>query len=94
MGRDGSCHHWISDNNRLDEIFGPMPDLPPPSTWLWTLRRKATVIAAVHGGWVPIEEVCQSYKISVDEFLAWERDVARSVLCSKRRERHPSALQL
>ncbi len=41
------------------------------------MRRKATVIKAVRGGWVPIEEICQSYNISVDEFLAWERDLDR-----------------
>ena len=29
------------------------------------------------GDWMPIEEVCQVYKISVDEFLAWERDIDR-----------------
>jgi hypothetical protein len=31
----------------------------------------------VRGGWVPIEEVCRLYNLSVDEFLAWERDVDR-----------------
>jgi hypothetical protein len=29
------------------------------------------------GGWVPIEEACRQYKLSVDEFLAWERDIDR-----------------
>ncbi len=49
----------------------------PKLTERWTVRRKATVIQAVRGGWVPIEEICEVYKISVDEFLAWERDVDR-----------------
>jgi hypothetical protein len=31
----------------------------------------------VRGGWVPIEEACRLYKLSVDEFLAWERDIDR-----------------
>jgi Protein of unknown function (DUF1153) len=31
----------------------------------------------VRGGWVPIAEVCEAYDISVDEFLAWERDIDR-----------------
>ena len=53
-----------------------VPDLPRPGQ-RWTVRRKATVIQAVRGGWVPIEEICEMYKISVDEFLAWERDVDR-----------------
>ena len=31
----------------------------------------------VRGGWVPIEEICEIYNISVDEFVAWERDIDR-----------------
>ena len=53
-----------------------VPDLPR-LTQRWTVRRKATVIRAVRGGWVPIEEVCELYDISADEFVAWERDVDR-----------------
>jgi Protein of unknown function (DUF1153) len=53
-----------------------IPELPSP-TQRWTVRRKASVIEAVRGGWVPIEEVCEVYNISVDEFLAWERDIDR-----------------
>ena len=58
------------------DAFWPMPELPKP-TQRWTVRRKAAVIAAVRGGWVPIEEACELYDISVDEFLAWERDLDR-----------------
>ena len=58
-----------------DEL-NQVPDLPRPRQ-RWTVRRKATVIQAVRGGWVPIEEVCELYQISVDEFLAWERDLDR-----------------
>jgi hypothetical protein len=41
------------------------------------VRRKVAVIEAVRGGWVPIEEICRLYNLSVDEFLAWERDIDR-----------------
>jgi hypothetical protein len=58
------------------EVFGPMPELPAPSN-RWTVRRKAAVIEAVRGGWVPVEEVCRLYTLSVDELLAWERDIDR-----------------
>jgi len=64
-----------------DNSFGSMPELPssvkPPSKLRGTVRRKAAVIKAVRGGWVPIEEVCRLYTLSVDEFLAWERDIDR-----------------
>ena len=53
-----------------------MPELPKPHQ-RWTVRRKAAVIEAVHGGWMPIEEACELYRISVDEFLGWERDLDR-----------------
>src|SRR5215211_3510084 len=58
------------------ELLDLVPDLPSP-TQRWTVARKTTVIRAVRGGWVPIEEVCELYSISVDEFIAWERDVDR-----------------
>ena len=56
--------------------FGSLAKLPKP-TQRWTVRRKAAVIEAVRGGWIPIEEACELYSISVDEFLAWERDIDR-----------------
>ncbi len=76
---------WLSETERLDDIFGPMPELPPPSTQIRTPQGKTAVVEAVRGGWVPIEEVCQSYMISVDEFLSWERDVDRLVTHGQRR---------
>ena len=61
------------DPNQAD-TFGRMPELPSLSK-RWTVRRKAAVIEAVRGGWVPIEEACRLYELSVEEFLAWERDI-------------------
>jgi len=58
------------------DAYGPMPELPKPRQ-RWTVRRKAAVVEAVRGGWIPIEEACELYSISVDEFLAWERDLDR-----------------
>jgi hypothetical protein len=65
-----------ADELSLDDVLDQMPELPRPRQ-RWTVRRKAAVIQAVRGGWVPIEEVCQLYTLSVDEFLAWERDIDR-----------------
>jgi hypothetical protein len=53
-----------------------IPELPRPDQ-RWTVRRKAAVVEAVRGGWVPINELCALYNISVDEFIAWERDLDR-----------------
>jgi hypothetical protein len=35
-----------------------MPELPKCNQ-RWTVRRKAAVIEAVRGGWIPIEEACE-----------------------------------
>ena len=45
--------------------------LPPPDTKRWTARRKASVVAAVLSSIITIEEVCQRYGLSVDEFRSW-----------------------
>ena len=63
-------------NDDWTAVCGQMPALPAPDQ-RWTVRRKAAVIEAVRGGWVPIEEICELYNISVDEFLTWERDMDR-----------------
>ena len=64
------------DDDRSDPL-NQVPQLPSPGQ-RWTARLKAAVIEAVRGGWVPIEEACRLYNISVDEFLAWERDIDRN----------------
>lgn len=58
------------------DLLDLVPELPTVSQ-RWTVQRKATVVQAVRGGWVPIEEICARYRISVDEFIAWERDLDR-----------------
>jgi len=64
-------------NDGRADLFGQIPELPALSK-RWTVRRKAAVVEAVRGGWVPIEEVSRLYNLSVDEFLAWERDIDRN----------------
>ena len=56
----------------------PRAQMPLPSPGQrWTGLRKAAVVEAVRGGWVPIEEVSRVYMLSVDEFLAWESEIDR-----------------
>ena len=47
-------------------------DLPPPNTQRWVARRKAEVVAAVRAGLLTLEQACQRYHLSAEEFLAWE----------------------
>ncbi len=60
-------------------VIGPTGDpltihnLPPVDTKRWVIRRKAEVVAAVRGGLLSLEEACERYRLSVEEFLAWQR---------------------
>ncbi len=47
--------------------------LPPPGTKRWVIRRKAAVIAAVNQGLITLQEACERYTLSLDEFLVWKR---------------------
>ena len=65
------------------QVIGPdgelmtLADLPPPETRRWVIRRKAKVVAAVRGGLISLEEACQRYRLSVEEFLSWQRSIDR-----------------
>ena len=52
-------------------------DLPPPNTKRWVIRRKAEVVAGVRSGLISLEEACQRYKLSVEEFISWQRLIER-----------------
>jgi hypothetical protein len=55
----------------------PTFELPPPDTKRWVVRRKAIVVAAVRSGSLSIQEACRRYKLSLEEFLAWQRAIDR-----------------
>jgi hypothetical protein len=46
-------------------------DLPPPTTRRWVARRKFTVVQAVYGGLLTIEEACEMYDLSKEELSGW-----------------------
>ena len=59
------------------DLFGLIPDLPPPDTKRWVVRRKAIVVHAVRNGAISLQEACRRYRLSVEEFLAWQRAIER-----------------
>jgi len=59
----------------LPRINGNGSELPPPDTTRWIARRKAVVVDAVHSGAINIEEACRRYRLSIEEFAAWERAI-------------------
>ena len=52
--------------------------LPPAGTTRWVVRRKAEVVAAVNGGLLSIDDVCNRYGLTLEEFAGWQRAVDRS----------------
>lgn len=52
-----------------------MTDLPSPGPQRWVVRKKAIVVTAVRGGLLTIDEACERYTLSVDEFMTWQRDI-------------------
>lgn len=54
-----------------------MSDLPPPETERWVARRKAQVVGAVREGRLTLDAACERYRLSPEEFLAWERMIDR-----------------
>ena len=75
MGRDG--------RTSSDSVIGPdgrtitLADLPQRETTRWVTRRKAEVVAAVQGGLLSLDEACERYCLSVEEFLSWQHAIAR-----------------
>ena len=62
-------------------------DLPPSNTDRWVIRRKAEVVAAVRGGLLSLEEACQRYTLTVDEFLSWQSSIDQHGLAGLRTTR-------
>src|SRR5690242_9590349 len=78
---------------RPNSVIGPsgepltIADLPPPETKRWVIRRKAEVVAAVRGGLLTLEEACERYSLTVDEFLSWQFSIDQHGLAGLRTTR-------
>jgi len=75
MGRD--------ERTPLPSIIGPdgveitIADLPARDTKRWVSSRKALVVMAVQGGLISLDDACVRYRLSVEEFLSWQKAVQR-----------------
>ena len=74
----------------LKYVIGPdgspltIADLPTPDTKRWVVSRKAQVVAAVRGGLLSLEQVCDRYRLTVEEFLSWQQSIDRHGLLGLR----------
>jgi hypothetical protein len=49
--------------------------LPPSDTKRWVARRKAVIVDAVRRGLISLDDACRRYRLSVEEFHAWQRAI-------------------
>ena len=74
-------------------VIGPtgapltLADLPPENTQRWVIRRKAEVVAAVHGGLLSLDEACSRYSLTSEEFLGWQKSIDQHGLAGLRTTR-------
>ncbi len=79
--------------SRVNYVIGPdgspltVADLPPAGNHRWVIRRKAEVVAAVRGGLLSLEEACERYVLTVEEYLSWQRSIDRHGLAGLRTTR-------
>lgn len=80
----------VETRARPAQVIGPLGEpltlesLPPPSTSRWVVRRKAEVVAAVNGGLLSVDEACDRYGLTIEEFAGWQRAVDRSGMAGLR----------
>ncbi len=59
-------------------VFGPegkpltIDDLPPADTKRWVTKRKASLVACIRAGLLTLDEACERYSLSVEEFQSWQ----------------------
>ena len=82
----------LSHRDRMDPEIARILDLesvPPVTTTRWVARRKAQVVAAVQAGLFSIDEACDLYKLTLEEFLGWQQTIretgVRGLQITKRR---------
>ena len=74
-------------------VIGPtgapltIADLPPPNSQRWVIRRKAEVVAAVHGGLLTLDDACARYRLTNEEFLGWQKSIEQHGLAGLRTTR-------
>lgn len=81
----------LADANEMNELPQPIvkhvigldgrpltiADLPLPDTKRWVIRRKAELVAAVRGGLLSLEDVCNRYALNAEEFRSWQDCIDR-----------------
>jgi hypothetical protein len=64
------------DDAEMASLVTPETEaLPPVDTKRWVIRRKAQIVNAVRNGVVSVDEACRRYKLSIEEFVSWQKAI-------------------
>ena len=77
-GRDeASVDHYAGPNagSAVSHIEIAVIPLPPPWSKRWSPDAKAAVVAAVRGRILTLDEVCEQYEVSIEEYLTWQHGI-------------------
>ncbi len=77
MNDDRTPSNGSAQSSAPDSRALRLEDLPPPGTTRWVVRRKAAVVAGVRAGLLTLDEACNRYRLSVEEFLSWQNTIER-----------------
>ncbi|UUX50509.1 DUF1153 domain-containing protein [Nisaea acidiphila] len=58
-------------DNKANASADPFAGLPPADTKRWVVSRKAQVVRAVEDGVITLEQACERYSLSHEEFSNW-----------------------
>jgi hypothetical protein len=74
---EAAIEHCARLNVRPDPSYIETPGLrlPPPGAKRWWPHRKAAVVAAVRDGILSLDEACERYQLSVEEYLTWKHGI-------------------
>jgi len=61
----------------LEDPPTSIEDLPPPDTKRWVIRRKESVVFAVQAKIMSLDDACERFGISLEEFKPWQRFIQR-----------------
>lgn len=79
MNRNSVSERYTKTATSPRIIRGPdgrplsLSDLPGSEAGRWVASKKAVVVSAVLGGLLTIDEACHRYRLTIDEFLQWQK---------------------
>jgi len=68
---DSSPEQETQPSTQMSHPSLTLDDLPPANTKRWVSGRKAAVVAGVRSGLISLEDACQRYGLTEDEFNSW-----------------------